>query len=79
MMELISTPGPVGGAAHIVKNWRTKVILMVRTTLSFCVLFGFLIAGFAVLNQPSQKSSPTGQTPAATPAEESPRIATREA
>jgi hypothetical protein len=52
---------------------------MVRTKLSFCVLFGFLIAGFAVLNQPSQKSSPTGQSPAATPTEESPRVATREA
>src|ERR1041385_1029757 len=34
--------------------------LMVRTTLSFCVLFGFLIAGFAVLKRPSQKSRPTG-------------------
>jgi len=51
---------------------------MVRTTLSFCVLFGFLIAGFAVLNQPSQKSTPTGQTPAASPAEQSPRMAARE-
>jgi len=36
-----------------------QVFLMVRTTLSFCVLFGFLIAGFAVLNQPSQEHSGT--------------------
>jgi hypothetical protein len=36
---------------------------MVRTTLSFCVLFGLLIAGFAVLQQPSPsaKSKPAGE------------------
>lgn len=36
---------------------------MVRTTLSFCVLFGLLIAGFAVLQQPSPsaKSKPTSE------------------
>ncbi len=52
---------------------------MVRTTLSFCVLFGFLIAGFAVLQQGSPvKSTPAVQTPAPRAAEVSqPRTAAR--
>ena len=35
-------------------DFQIKVFLMVRTTLSFCVLFAFLIAGFALL-QPSPR------------------------
>ena len=51
---------------------------MVRTTLSFCVLFGFLIAGLAVLQQqsPSAKSTPT-KTPDAD--ESQPRTTVRPA
>jgi hypothetical protein len=50
---------------------------MVRTTLSFCVLFGFLIAGFAVLNQPGKEQ----HAPAVSPAnsnDSEPRIASRD-
>jgi hypothetical protein len=53
---------------------------MVRTTLSFCILFGFLIAGLAVLQQPkAERTSPAVQSPT-TPQEESqPRVANRAA
>ena len=53
---------------------------MVRTTLSFCILFGFLIAGLAVLQQPKgERSTPAVQSPA-TPAEETqPRVAAKAA
>ncbi|MBC7853637.1 MAG: hypothetical protein IAF94_09390 [Pirellulaceae bacterium] len=54
---------------------------MVRTTLSFCVLFGFLVAGFAVLQQAGpDPSSPTGQSPASSEREQpQPRLVARAA
>ena len=54
---------------------------MVRTTLSFCVLFGFLVAGVAVLQQAGpEEASPTGQSPATSDVERpQPRLAARPA
>ena len=54
---------------------------MVRTTLSFCVLFGFLVAGVAVLQQAGpEEASPTGQSPATSDVEHpQPRVAARPA
>lgn len=53
---------------------------MVRTTLSFCILFGFLIAGLAVLQQPQPAQNPTAKQSRTPQKEESqPRLAARAA